>query len=120
VEQRRSRRHIVQVRLLYFSKGQPRAVDAECTNVSAHGLFVKTRRRGAETGTPVSIILKVETDGSEDELMLEGIVRWQGAVRNLTDRSEGAGMGVEFTSMEPSVRKKLDAYIALLEAEESR
>lgn len=108
----------MRARLLYFSKGQPRAVDAECTNISSDGLFVKTRRRGAEVGTPVSIILRLDAEHSDEELMFEGVVRWQGTVRHPGDRSEGAGMGIEFTTMEPSVREKLYAFLARLDAEE--
>lgn len=103
------RRAAARVRVLYFSKGQPRAVDAECENISADGLFVKTRRRGPEKGTPVSLILKLE--GREDEIMLEGVVRWQGGVRSLSDGTEGAGMGIQFNEVPDATRELLESSI---------
>jgi uncharacterized protein (TIGR02266 family) len=110
---RRAPRHIAKVRVLYFSKGQPRAVDADCQNISTDGLFVKTHRRGPDAGTPVSLLLQF--DGSEQELMVQGIVRWQGAVRSLEDGTEGAGMGIQFTDMEPPVREALERTIGEIE-----
>lgn len=109
-DQRRSPRRVARVRVLYFSKGQPRAVDAHCQNISADGLFVKTRRRGPDAGTPVSLLLQFE--GAEKELMVEGIVRWQGAVRSADDGTEGAGMGIQFTEMAPQVRDTLERTLA--------
>ena len=94
------------MRVLYFSKGQPRAVDADCENISPHGLFVKTRRRGPEAGTPVSLLLSFE--GGSEEVMMDGIVRWQGAVRSLEDGSEGAGMGIEFSDVPAEARQALE------------
>jgi uncharacterized protein (TIGR02266 family) len=110
---RQAPRHVAKVRVLYFSKGQPRAVDAECENISMDGLFVKTRKRGPDAGTQVSLILQFE--GSEKELMVQGIVRWQGAVRSLEDGSEGAGMGIQFTEMEAPVRDALEQKIREIE-----
>ena len=102
---RRAPRHIAKVRVLYVSKGQARAVDADCQNISTEGLFVKTHRPGPDAGTPVSLILQF--DGADKELMVQGVVRWQGAVRSLEDGTEGAGMGIQFTEMEPPVREAL-------------
>lgn len=110
---RRATRHIAKVRVLYFSKGQPRAVDADCQNISTDGLFVKTHRRGPEAGTPVSLLLQF--DGSDKELMVQGVVRWQGAVRSLDDGTVGAGMGIQFTEMEPPVREALERTIGEIE-----
>jgi len=105
VDQRQAPRFTARVRVLYFSKGQPRAVDADCQNISADGLFVKTRRRGPDTGTPVSLILSF--DGSEKEIMAEGIVRWQGEVQSRDDGTEAAGMGIQFTEMDSAMRNSL-------------
>ncbi len=110
---RQAPRHIAKVRVLYFSKGQPRAVDAECENISTEGLFVKTRKRGPDAGTLVSLLLQF--DGAESELMVQGIVRWQGAVRSLEDGSEGSGMGIQFTEMEAPVREMLERKIGEIE-----
>ena len=112
-DSRQAPRYVAKVRILYFSKGQPRAVDAECENISADGLFVKTRKRGPDAGTQVSLILQLE--GSEKELMVQGIVRWQGSVRSLEDGSEGAGMGIQFTEMEAPVRDALEQKIREIE-----
>jgi uncharacterized protein (TIGR02266 family) len=112
-DSRRAPRHVAKVRVLYFSKGQPRAVDAACENISTDGLFVKTRKRGPDAGTKVSLILQFE--GEDKELMVQGVVRWQGAVRSLEDRSEGAGMGIEFTEMEALVRELLERKILEIE-----
>jgi uncharacterized protein (TIGR02266 family) len=114
-DQRRTPRYSARVRVLYFSKGQPRAVDADCENISAEGLFVKTRRRGPDTGTPVSLILNF--DGSEKELMMEGIVRWQGEVQSHDDGTEAAGMGIQFTDMDSTVRDTLHQNLANLPSE---
>jgi uncharacterized protein (TIGR02266 family) len=110
---RRAPRHVAKVRVLYFSKGQPRAVDADCQNISTEGLFVKTHKRGPEAGTQVSLLLQFE--GAERELMVQGVVRWQGAVRSLEDGTEGAGMGIQFTEMEPPVREALEKTIGEIE-----
>lgn len=106
IDKRRAPRFSARVRVLYFSKGQPRAVDADCRNISAEGLFVKTRRRGPDTGTPVSLILSF--DGSEKEIMIDGIVRWQGEVQPLDDGGEAAGMGIQFTDMDSTVKASLE------------
>ncbi len=114
-EQRRAPRFSARIRVLYFSKGQPRAVDADCQNISAEGVFVKTRRRGPDTGTPVSMILSF--DGSDKEIMVEGIVRWQGEVQALDDGSEAAGMGIQFTDMDSAIRDTLEQKLADLPPE---
>jgi len=114
-DKRRTPRFSPHVRVLYFSKGQPRAVDADCQNISAEGLFVKTRRRGPDTGTPVSLILNF--DGSEKEIMVDGIVRWQGEVQPLDDGSETAGMGIQFTEMDSTVRDTLEQNLQELPPE---
>jgi len=108
--QRKAKRKRVQVRVLYFSKGQPRAVDAECQNISADGLFIQTRRRGPDTGTAVSLILHL---AAEKELMLDGVVRWQGEMRSLEERdTTRTGMGIQFAEMEPGTRATLDEALA--------
>ena len=110
---RQAPRHIAKVRVLYFSKGQPRAVEADCENISTDGLFVKTRKPGPDAGTPVSLLLQFE--GTEKELAVQGVVRWQGAVRSLEDGSEGAGMGIQFTEMEAPARELLERKIGEIE-----
>lgn len=110
IEKRRTPRFGARVRVLYFSKGQPRAIDAACQNISTEGLFVKTRRRGPEEGTPVSLILQFE--GSQKEHMVEGVVRWQGEVQALDNGTEGAGMGIEFTGLDQNTRAELEATLA--------
>lgn len=111
-DQRRVPRYNARVRVLYFSKGQPRAVDADCENISADGLFVRTRRRGPDTGTPVSLILNFE--GSDKEIMAEGIVRWQGEVQSLSDSSDASGMGIQFTKMDSAAKHTLEQRLAAL------
>jgi Tfp pilus assembly protein PilZ len=113
-DQRQGQRQVAKVRVLFFSKGEPRAVDAECQNISLDGLFVKTRRRGPDAGTRVSLLLTFE--GAGQELMVDGIVRWQGAVRSLDDGSEGAGMGIQFVDMEPKIRDLLEEALSRLGA----
>ena len=112
VDKRRAPRFTTRVRVLFFSKGHPRAVDADCQNISAEGLFVKTRRRGPDTGTPVSLILNF--DDSEKEIMVNGIVRWQGEVQPLDDGTETAGMGSQFTDMDSTVRDTLEQNLQKL------
>jgi uncharacterized protein (TIGR02266 family) len=114
-EQRRTARVHARVRVLYFSKGQPRAVDAACDNISADGLFVRTRRRGPVAGTPVSLLLHFP--GSERELMVEGVVRWQGSVESLDDGTEGSGMGIQFTTMDDAMRAQLIEQLTNAEVE---
>lgn len=114
-EQRRVPRFSAKIRVLYFSKGQPRAVDADCQNISAEGVFVKTRRRGPDTGTPVSMILSFED--SDKEIMVEGIVRWQGDVQSLDDGSDASGMGIQFTDMDSAIRNSLEQKLAALTPE---
>ena len=112
-DERRAPRHIAKVRVLYFSKGQARAVDADCQNISAEGLFVKTHKRGPDAGTPVSLLLQF--DGADKEVLVHGIVRWQGALRSLQDGTEGAGMGIQFTEMESLVREVLERTVGEIE-----
>jgi Tfp pilus assembly protein PilZ len=112
-DQRRAPRQMARVRVLYVSNGMPRAVDADCQNISSDGLFVKTKRPGPKAGTPVSLLLHFA--GMEKELMVDGVVRWQGAVRSLDDGTEGAGMGIQFTGMEPQIRLTLEQTIEALE-----
>lgn len=114
-DQRQSPRFNARIRVLYFSKGQPRAVDADCQNISAEGVFVKTRRRGPDTGTPVSMILSFAD--SDKEIMVEGIVRWQGEVQSLDDGSDASGMGIQFTDMDSAIRATLEAKLADLPPE---
>lgn len=118
-EQRRTTRHKAHVRVLFFRDEAPLAVDATCDNISTDGLFVHTRRRGPQAGTPVSLLLSFE--GSDKELMVEGVVRWQGAVNPKApvpdEAAEMAGMGIEFTEMEPKVRSALEENIHRLELE---
>lgn len=113
-EQRRAPRFNARIRVLYFSKGQPRAVDADCQNISAEGVFVKTRRRGPDTGTPVSMILSFDSD---KEIMVEGIVRWQGEVQSLDDGTDASGMGIQFTDMDSEIRASLEQKLASLPPE---
>lgn len=108
--QRKATRKRARVRVLYFSKGQPRAVDAECQNISTDGLFIQTRRRGPDQGTAVSLILHFE---GEDELMLDGIVRWQGEMASLEGESS-VGVGIQFTEMDVVVRAKLNDKLSEL------
>ena len=115
IDKRQAPRFSARVRVLYFSKGQPRAVDADCQNISAEGLFVKTQRRGPDTGTPVSLILNF--DDSEKEIMVDGIVRWQGEVQPLDDGTETAGMGIQFTDMDSTVRDTLEQTLQKLPPE---
>ena len=120
-EQRRSTRHKARVRVLFFRDDAPLAVDATCDNISSDGLFVHTRRRGPQAGTPVSLLLNFE--GSDKELMVEGVVRWQGSVNPKAPVPDGgaevAGMGIEFTEMEPQVRSVLEENIHRLELDGS-
>ena len=105
MERRQERRHRVRARVLYFSKGQPRGVDANCENVSASGLSIRTSRPGPEEETTVSLILTF--DGSDQEFMMDGVVRWR------RDRGDtGFELGIEFLGMEPSVRDQLVAKLA--------
>ena len=115
IDKRQAPRFSARVRVLYFSKGQPRAVGADCQNISAEGLFVKTRRRGPDTGTPVSLILNF--DGSEKEIMVDGIVRWQGDIQPLDDGTEAAGMGIQFTDMDSTVKDSLEQNLQELPPE---
>ena len=110
---RRAPRLVAKVRVLYVSKGQTRAVDADCQNISTDGLFVKTHKRGPDAGTPVSLLLQF--DGADKELIVQGVVRWQGAVRSLEDGNEGAGMGIQFTEMDGPVREALERTIGEIE-----
>ena len=111
-EHRRAPRYQARVRVLYFSKGQPRAVDADYQNISTEGLFIKTRRSGPQKGTPVSLLLNF--DDAEKELMVEGVVRWQGGVSSHGEGPDRAGMGIQFTEMDAAVREALASRLALL------
>jgi Tfp pilus assembly protein PilZ len=94
------------------ARARPRAVDAEC-RTHRRGLFVKIHKRRPDAGTPVSLLLQF--DGVDKEVLVQGIVRWQGAVRSLEDGTEGAGMGIQFTEMEPPAREVLEQTLGEIE-----
>ncbi len=54
----------------------------------------------------MSLLLQFEA--TDKELMVQGVVRWQGAVGSVEDGSEGSGMGIQFTEMEAPVREFLE------------
>ena len=54
----------------------------------------------------MSLILNF--DGSDKEIMVDGIVRWQGELQSLDDGTEAAGMGIQFTDMDSSVKASLE------------
>ena len=49
--------------------------------------------------------------------MVDGIVRWQGEVQPLDDDSETAGMGIQFTEMDSTVRDTLEQNLQELPPE---
>lgn len=109
-ERRRYPRHRVHVRVLYFSKGQPRGVDAACDDISLGGVFLRTRRRGPSVGDRVSLL--VTSDDTPDEIMVDGIVRRQNVVESPDDGTEQTGIGVEFVEVEPQVREALAKFLS--------
>ncbi len=110
LDRRRSPRYGIHIRVLYFSKGQPRGVDAECDNISVDGVFIRTRRRGPEVGTPVSLLLTFgDTPG---EIMVEGVVRRQTILESQDGGTENHGIGIEFVDLDAEVKQVLARTIA--------
>ncbi len=104
-DQRRSHRYRIRVRVLFMRDGTPHAVDAESSNISTDGVFVETTRRPLDVGTQVSLLVSLE--GQDTELMLSGVVRWQGGGSPHDSLHGTSGMGIQFTNMDPDTQDLL-------------
>jgi uncharacterized protein (TIGR02266 family) len=97
-ERRRVIRRKAQLRVLFQRSGWAHFVDAETDNLSPGGVYVWTRRRPLDVGTNVSLLLNL--NGTEKELMLQGVVTW-------VHKGRPVGMGIRFVNMDSSSRELL-------------
>ena len=104
-ERRRSKRYQVQLRALFQRKGTTHFLEAETDDISAHGVFVRTKRRPLDIGTPLTILFKPE--GSEKEIMVPGVVVRIKTAESPDDSRESQGMGIEFGEMDEESREAL-------------
>ena len=108
-ERRRFQRFLVRLRVLFQRSGAAHFIEAETYNISLGGVFIKTRHRGLEPGTPVAI--NIQHDAAE--LMVSGIIRW--ASDDVSAHQE-RGMGVQFRDLDESQRRELQAIIDAVHA----
>ncbi len=102
---RGSKRINARIRILFTRAGTGVAIEAETDDISADGVFVRTRRRPPDAGTKLALLLKLEDPAQE--LMLEGIVAWvsQGVLTESGQTSRG--MGIRFVDVDDETRKVL-------------
>lgn len=113
---RRSKRINARIRILFTRAGAGVAIEAETDDISADGVFVRTRRRPPDVGTQLGLLLKLEDP--PQELMLKGIVTWVSAGVSTESEPTSRGMGIRFVDVEDEKRKVLTR--ALEQTEEAR
>lgn len=113
---RRSKRINARIRILFTRAGTGVAIEAETDDISADGVFVRTRRRPPDVGTQLGLLLKLEDP--PQELMLKGIVTWVSAGVSTESEPTSRGMGIRFVDVEDEKRKVLTR--ALEQTEEAR
>ncbi len=100
---RRSTRYDLRLRLLFRKEDSAYFYETTADNISAHGVFIETRRQQLEAGTPVLLMLTDEKIG--ENLPLQGRVAW---IREESDDIEGPpGMGISFQEMPEDQRQAL-------------
>jgi len=113
---RRSKRINARIRILFTRAGAGVAIEAETDDISADGVFVRTRRRPPDVGTQLGLLLKLEDP--PQELMLKGIVTWVDAGGSTESEPTSRGMGIRFVDVDDEKRKVLTG--ALEQTEEAR
>lgn len=113
---RRSKRINARIRILFTRAGTGVAIEAETDDISADGVFVRTRRRPPDVGTQLGLLLKLEDP--PQELMLKGIVTWVSAGVSTESEPTSRGMGIRFVDVDDEKRKVLTG--ALEQTEEAR
>lgn len=113
---RRSKRINARIRILFTRAGAGVAIEAETDDISADGVFVRTRRRPPDVGTQLGLLLKLEDP--PQELMLKGIVTWVNAGGSTESEPTSRGMGIRFVDVDDEKRKVLTG--ALEQTEEAR
>ena len=62
---RRSKRIDARISILFTRAGTGVAIEAETDDISADGVFVRTRRRPPDAGTKLGLLLKLEDPAQE-------------------------------------------------------
>ena len=102
---RRSKRINARIRILFTRAGTGVAIEAETDDISADGVFVRTRRRPPDAGTKLGLLLKLEDP--PQELMLKGIVTWVSPDVSTESGQASRGMGIRFVDVDDEKRKVL-------------
>ncbi len=112
-EQRCSKRYKAQIRILFSRSGITHWIGAETDNISAGGVFVRTRRHPLDVGTTVALHLKLE--GWDRELLLSGVVTWVCDDVFSSNETAPRGMGIRFEEMDEESRRVLVDTLQRLE-----
>lgn len=107
---RRSKRINARIRILFTRAGTGVAIEAETDDISADGVFVRTRRRPPDAGTKLGLLLKLEDPAQE--LMLKGIVIRVSHGENTESGQTSGGMGIRFVDVDDEKREVLTRAIA--------
>ena len=102
---RRSKRINARIRILFTRAGTGVAIEAETDDISADGVFVRTRRRPPDVGTKLGLLLKLEEP--PHELMLKGIVTWVSSDEPSDSEETSPGMGIRFVDVDDEKREVL-------------
>jgi len=103
-EKRRSERTPLVVRVDYTTVD---SFFSEFTaNINEGGLFIETENP-PPTGT--AVLLKFKLPGEEDPILVHGRVVWTTARSGAA--GPGPGMGIEFDSLDPAARARIDQVV---------
>ena len=102
---RGSKRIHARIRILFLRARTGVAIEAETTNISVDGVFVRTHHRPPDVGTKLGLLLKLEDPAQE--LMLRGIVAWVSQGVPTESGQTSGGMGIRFVDMDDENRKVL-------------
>ena len=102
---RGSKRINARIRILFTRAGTGVAIEAETDDISADGVFVRTRRRPPDVGTKLGLLLKLEDPAQE--LMLSGIVTRVSQGVSTQSGQTSPGMGIRFVDVDDEKRKVL-------------
>lgn len=102
---RRSKRINTRIRILFTRAGTGVAIEAETDDISADGVFVRTRRRPPDVGTKLGLLLKLLDP--PHELMLKGIVTWVSSDESSDSEKTSPGMGIRFVDVDDEKREVL-------------
>ncbi len=85
--------------------GRELLLGSRITNVSMHGVFVRTKKplaQGAE------LVIRFRLPGSKDDIRARTVVRWS---QRPEGRGKDGGMGLEFVDLERTEQKVIEKFV---------